>query len=95
MSLNKDSFFFTLLLERRYGIIDWIKTSEKLPNCDGDFLVTKRFKGWGDDYLYFVDIITFDNDSKVFREWSDTQEDYIDCTSNIVAWAPAPEPLRI
>lgn len=83
---------------------EWILTSERLPETDGEYIVSGKMKyEWENDYEYFVDtafyIPTADiyssipNDSvrhwETWNDWYEGQQEY-----EILAWRPLPEPYK-
>jgi hypothetical protein len=61
----------------------WIPCSERLPEEDGDYLVTTKWKGSYSGNVYIETHVAYYR--KKSKEW-----DYVD----IIAWMPLPEPYK-
>ena len=79
----------------------WIPCTERMPDKDGDYLVTFEH-GYRDDYgLDPIGIAPFEVDCEGFGFWQEQFDrvslgslgsDWVDI--NVVAWMPLPEPAR-
>ena len=80
---------------------DWIPCSERLPEKDGDYLVTYE-KGYASDYgLDPIGIAPFEVDCEGFGFWQEDFDmytlgslgtDWVDI--NVIAWMEKPEPYK-
>ena len=77
--------------------MEWISVKDRLPEEDGEYLVTKR--DCFEDKLY-VDLLAFTNHiDRIYFEYSEHDRGFLDCdgeggwyeATNVVAWMPLPE----
>lgn len=74
---------FKSLEERPQG--EWILVSERLPNCNGCYIVTRMIEDTAiSDVCYFDGQNTWHSDNRVNHE-----RPYL---NDIIAWQPLPEP---
>lgn len=79
----------------------WISCKERLPEKDGDYIVTFE-KGYASDYgLDPIGIAPFEVDCEGFGIWQEQFDthtlgslgsDWVDI--NVIAWMPLPEPYK-
>ena len=81
-SSNAKKYLYELAQNR------WIPVEERLPEEDGDCLVTMVTPGYFNGQPY-TNWLCWDGDG---REWTDTDGDPIQ--SMVVAWKPIPEPYQ-
>lgn len=62
----------------------WIPCSERLPDCEGEYLVT-----WGTINVRSMCVLHYDQ----WGDWTDEYDNVMD-GSNVVAWMPLPEPYK-
>ena len=80
---------------------DWVSCSERLPERDGEYLVTYE-KGYAEDYGFdLVGIAPFEVDCEGFGIWQENFDlhtlgslgsDWVDIP--VIAWMPLPEPWK-
>lgn len=62
----------------------WISVSERLPDREGEYLVT-----WGTINVRSMCVLHYDQ----FGDWTDEYDNVMD-GSNVIAWMPIPEPFK-
>lgn len=77
---------------------NWILVTEKLPENDGEYLVTYILEGKADVYtlMYFTNIDEL-HDKAGWYDWSEYNCDYIDFEApncRVAAWMPWPDTYK-
>ena len=68
----------------------WIPVSERLPEEDGQYLITVKYKHINDDY----DDIFAEHGEWFDGKWDNTIFGHCGEVENIIAWMPLPQPYK-
>ncbi len=73
---------------------EWYLCEDKLPEDEGEVLVTRHFKGTGDEFdniPNYVETAWYDEDNEMWYSYSDEYKVYTS-RHEVIAWKPLPEP---
>lgn len=71
---------------------EWILCSDRLPDDEGEVLVTRHFKGVGDEFdniPNYVETAWYDEDNETWHSYSDDYKVYTS-RHEVIAWKPMP-----
>lgn len=73
---------------------EWILCTERLPDHEGEVLVTRHFRGMGDEFdniPNYVETAWYDEENDTWHSYSDDYKVYTS-RHEVIAWKPLEEP---